>query len=264
MQVIPVTAVHQGFGRPPGAMPGGPRLSWCSSVFRRSSSTRRGRRSRTRTTHSARTLSPFYSPEICRRLAARVVRAEARLVAGVAAVLAGAPDPAVPRPLPLHLLLLPRRLLQGVLGRSAVVRRRRAAHELLGRALVPADPAERPPLLHVGGARLHRCSSPTTSGWRMWFTDPATGATRVRHRRRHARASPSTSCCSRSYTWAATSLRHVVGGRLRRGLEVAGLRLRRYACVERAQRPAQAVRLVQPVLGHDRPTSTSGSARWAC
>ena len=32
--------------------------------------------------------------------------------------------------LPLHLLLLPRRLLQGVLGRSAVVRRRRAAQEL--------------------------------------------------------------------------------------------------------------------------------------
>src|SRR5262245_13555898 len=51
------------------------------------------------------------------RLAARVLRAQARVVPGLAAVLAGALDPALPCRLSLHLLLLPRRLLQGVLGR---------------------------------------------------------------------------------------------------------------------------------------------------
>src|SRR5688500_15166361 len=76
------------------------------------------------------------------RLTARGIRPQACVVAGVAALLAGTADPAVPRSLPLHLLLLPRRLLQGVLGRPGLLRRWRAArHELLGRALVPAHPA---------------------------------------------------------------------------------------------------------------------------
>ena len=65
-----------------------------------------------------------------RRFAARAPGTEARLVAGVAAVLAGADHPPVPRALPRHLLLLPRRVLQGVLGRSARVCRGRAAREL--------------------------------------------------------------------------------------------------------------------------------------
>src|SRR5690348_4118963 len=51
-----------------------------------------------------------------------VVRRETRLVAGPAAVLAGADHPAVSRPVPLHLLLLSRRILQGLLGRSAKLR----------------------------------------------------------------------------------------------------------------------------------------------
>src|SRR4029453_9413617 len=62
-----------------------------------------------------------------RRLAACVVRPEARLVACVAAVLPGPADPAVSGALPAHLLLLSRGLLQSVLGRPALVRRRRAA-----------------------------------------------------------------------------------------------------------------------------------------
>ena len=67
-------------------------------------------------------LSPFYSPELFGDSHARLVRTEAGLVAGARAVLAGAPDPAVPGSLPLHLLLLPRRLLQGVLGGPDLVR----------------------------------------------------------------------------------------------------------------------------------------------
>src|SRR5687767_5533829 len=79
-----------------------------------------------------------------------MVRSAARLVAGVRAVLRRAADPAVPAALPRDLLLLSRRLLQGLLGRSAVVRGWRAAgHQLLGRALVSARHAECPPLLRL-------------------------------------------------------------------------------------------------------------------
>ena len=74
-------------------------------------------------------LSPFYSPGDLGRLAARPLRPEAGLVAGLAAVLAGAPDSRRPGRLSPHLLLLPRRLLQGVLGRSAGLRGRRAAQD---------------------------------------------------------------------------------------------------------------------------------------
>src|SRR5262249_40981291 len=52
-----------------------------------------------------------------RRLAARLVRPEAFDLAVVAAVLAGVPHPLGARRVPADLLLLPRRLLQGVLGR---------------------------------------------------------------------------------------------------------------------------------------------------
>ena len=50
----------------------------------------------------------------------------------VAGVLSGPAHPAVSRPLPGHLLLLSRRLLQGVLGRPARLRGRRAAQDAIG------------------------------------------------------------------------------------------------------------------------------------
>ena len=90
-----------------------------------------------------------------RRLAARVVRAQARLVAGAAAVQPGAAHPPLSRALPLYLLLLPRRVLQGVLGRPAQLRRGRAAQGLPGRALDAARAAERPPLFPLRRADLH-------------------------------------------------------------------------------------------------------------
>src|SRR5215471_11166239 len=83
------------------------------------------------------------------RFTARVVRAQAGLVSGNPPVFSGAAHPAVSWPLSPDLLLLPRCLLQSLLGRPSVVRRRRAAEELLGRAVVPTDSAERAPLLHV-------------------------------------------------------------------------------------------------------------------
>ena len=48
------------------------------------------------------------------------------------------------------------RLLQGVLGRSAGLHRRRAAQDYLGERSFPADHAERPPLLPLSRAPLHR------------------------------------------------------------------------------------------------------------
>src|SRR5688572_32252052 len=81
-----------------------------------------------------------------RRLAACLVRSAAGRVAVVRAVLAGAPDPSVSRALPRHLLLLSRRVLQGVLGRPAGVQRRRTEEQLPRRTALSAHSAERAPL----------------------------------------------------------------------------------------------------------------------
>ena len=99
-------------------------------------------------------LSPFYSPELFGDSPHSWFGPKPACVAGwlpFSPALLILPIPGV---LPAHLLLLPRRVLQGVLGRPAVVHRRRAAQELLGRELVSADPAERPSLLPVPVARL--------------------------------------------------------------------------------------------------------------
>src|SRR4051812_20671404 len=58
-----------------------------------------------------------------RRSKDSVVRRETRLVAWAASVLARSDHSAIPGTLPVHLLLLSRRVLQGVLGRSAELRR---------------------------------------------------------------------------------------------------------------------------------------------
>ena len=111
-------------------------------------------------------LSPFYSPEL---FGDSPHAGSGRKPAWWPAWLPFSPALLIlpfPAALPLHLLLLPRRLLQGVLGRPAVVRGRRAAQGLLRRALVPADPAEHPPLLPVHRGALPRSCSPTTSGRR--------------------------------------------------------------------------------------------------
>src|SRR5207249_2953074 len=87
-----------------------------------------------------------------RRRSSQLVRATARILAGVAPVLAGAGDSSDSGAVPADLLLLSRRLLQSVLGRPAVVHGRRAAGELLGREFLPAHPPERAPLhaVHFG------------------------------------------------------------------------------------------------------------------
>ena len=66
-------------------------------------------------------LSPFYSPELWGASPHALLGPKPALVAGAGAVLARAPDSPVPGSLPFHLLLLSRRLLQGVLDGSGVV-----------------------------------------------------------------------------------------------------------------------------------------------
>ena len=75
-------------------------------------------------------LSPFYSPELFGDSPHAWFGPKPAWWPALAALFAGAADSAVPRPLPIHLLLLSRRLLQGVLGRSAGLRGRRAAEVL--------------------------------------------------------------------------------------------------------------------------------------
>src|SRR5467141_1625161 len=84
-----------------------------------------------------------------RRFSAQLVRAQAVVVAGLAALLARVARPLGARRLPADLLLLPRRLLQVVLGRPALVRGGRAARAVPRRSLAAARPPERAPVLPV-------------------------------------------------------------------------------------------------------------------
>ena len=76
-------------------------------------------------------LSPFYSPELFGSSPHAWFGPKPAWWPGWLPFSPGAPDPAVSRALPAHLLLLSRRVLQGVLGRPAGVRRRRAAEAVL-------------------------------------------------------------------------------------------------------------------------------------
>src|SRR5688500_12683253 len=76
------------------------------------------------------------------------------MVARRAAVFRGDPDSLGAGRIPFHLLLLPRRLLQGVLGRSAIVRGWRTAPALPRRECVSAHRPEHPSLFSLPRARL--------------------------------------------------------------------------------------------------------------
>ena len=217
-----------------------------SSSSRRSSSTRPGPPSRATHYTYGPYLSPFYSPELFGARRTRWFGPKPGVVAGVAAVLARAADPAVSRAVPPHLLLLPRRLLQGVLGRPARLRRRRAAEAVPGRGLVPADPAEHPPLLPVRRAALPPGAAPRRVEGALVHR-PRHRPDVVRHRRGHAGARARTWCCSAATRWAATrcatwSAATSTGSPATRCARAA------YDCVELPQPRPHAVGLVQPLL----------------
>src|SRR3989454_4211004 len=91
-----------------------------------------------------------------RRDGPQLVRPRAALVAGVAAVVSRVPYSLGAGRLPAYLLLLPRRLLQSLLGRPPQLHRRRAARPLPRRALVSADPPKRAPLFPLPRAAVPR------------------------------------------------------------------------------------------------------------
>src|SRR6266568_1273255 len=103
------------------------------------------------------------------------------MVARRAALFRGAADPLGAGRLPLHLLLLSRRLLQGVLGGSTGMHDRRAAQVVSRRALFSTRPAERPPLFPVSRSDLRRHS-------RRRRHQVVLVRRRLRHRRRKPRA----------------------------------------------------------------------------
>jgi hypothetical protein len=189
-------------------------------------------------------LSPFYSPELWGDSPHAVFGPEARMVAAAGAVFTGAADSAVPRPLQIHLLLLPRGLLQSVLGGSDFVYGRRAAKHLLGRKDVPAHPAERHRYLPISRASSCWCS-PTTSGWRCG-SQSATGQT-------DSGIGVGTLILAVNVVLpqqlhAGLSLHsHVVGG-VKDEVSKSSVRPRLLQLLERPQRPAHALCLDESVL----------------
>ncbi len=178
-----------------------------------SSSTRRGPRCKARTTPTVRISRRSIRPSSS---AIRRTRGSGRSRRGgpsLAAVLAGAADPLGPRRVPLHLLLLPWRLLQSVLGRSAGLRRGRAAKKLLAARRRSRSSSR----TSTATFSIWRCCS--SSSWRydvwvaMWFPDPATGQTSFG-------IGVGTIVLAvnlvglAGYTFGCHSLRHLVGGRV--------------------------------------------------
>jgi len=191
-----------------------------------------------------------------------------RVVARLAAVFTGAPDPAVPRTLPADVLLLPGRLLQGVLDGPA--------------ACAVGEPRKRTVARHRSRSSCRTCIAIScmsrfsfSSCWRTMYgrrsgSDPATaefcggrltvpvypfgiGWVLCPHDQRWS--------CWAGIRWAAIRLRHVIGGYLDR-LSRPPIRKRRTT--------ARAVSTARTCGGpgaasspSPSPTSTSGSARWA-
>src|SRR5215204_3664677 len=87
-----------------------------------------------------------------RRDAARDVRRQTGVDSGMGSLLARAFDFMGARRIPIYLLLLSRRVLQGVLGRPAGVRGRRTAERLLGRTKISFDSAKYSSLFSVSRA----------------------------------------------------------------------------------------------------------------
>ena len=92
------------------------------------------------------------------------------------------------------LLLLSRRLLQGILGGSAGMHGRRAEKKLLGRAFVPVDHAKRSSLLSLPRALLSAGSS-------VRCLESAVVCGRIWNRHRHHRVGNQSRPARRLYCW---------------------------------------------------------------
>src|SRR5712692_981195 len=197
---------------------------------------------------------PLLLARAVRRLAPQLVRPQAALVAGLAALLARAPHPLGARRVPRDLLLLPRRVLQIVLGRPAVLRRGRATRLLPRRGFSAARPPERAPVLpvssdpHPGGTRLRRVEGAVVSKPRR--------RNALRHRPGHP--GPGRQRDSPGRVRPGLSLAAAPGGRaarsdLRLSPPQRGVRL-----LQLPQPPAHELGLVQPLQrGFRRPLRTA-------
>ena len=178
MSTAPLVIARRRFGET--ARPGclvDPCHAWCSSdcrAFRRV--LRRGPHSRATTTRSARISRRSTHPELFGNSPHSWFGPQPGNVAGVAAVFAGAAHPADSRLFPADVLLLPRRVLQSVLG---AIRRRAPsgsrARRYWGEHSFPLvlQNIHRYMLFLVARAS---CSSWYSDVWKaLWFTDPAPG-----------------------------------------------------------------------------------------
>src|SRR6185295_9945583 len=93
---------------------------------------------------------------VVRRSRAQLVRREARVVSGVAPVVARVDYPLGARRLSPDVLLLQRRLLQSLLGGPSGVRGRGAAKTIPRRAFVSADSSKRASILSLPCTGVHR------------------------------------------------------------------------------------------------------------
>ena len=110
-----------------------------------------------------------------------------------------------PAGLPAHLLLLPRRVLQGVLGRPAQLRRGRTAQGLHRREQLAAPHPEHPPLFPVRRGAVHR-DARLDAIRAFWFADG------------FGIGIGTLILCANAillggYTFGCHSLRHIIGGR---------------------------------------------------
>src|SRR6266478_2010288 len=178
-----------------------------------------------------------------RRFATQLVWTETWLVAVLAHLLSRAVSSLGTRRISPDVLLLSRRILQGVLGRSASVHSGRTSQKLLGRAVVPADHAERAPLFSLSGAFFsdravdRRLERAVVSRW-IWNWS---GHDRARNKRCFAR---------RLHVWlslAKTSCRRFIGSIF----EIANM-LSRLHVRDLFQSPPHALGEAEFVLGRFR------------
>src|SRR5205814_8308730 len=90
----------------------------------------------------------------------QLVRPETGLVARLAAFFSRAVDSLGAGRISADLLLLSRRILQGVLGRSALLHRERTAQIVSRREFLSTPLAKHPPILPLSGSDVHRFSGP--------------------------------------------------------------------------------------------------------
>ena len=249
MRVIPVTAVHQGFGTtsrrdawwaaPPAVFVGLSAFvvyaTW--AAFQNAHYT------------FGPYLSPFYSPEIC--AATRRTRGSGRSPAGGPASLPFSPA----------LLILP---FPGLFRFTCYYYR--GAYYKSFWADPPSCAVGEPRTSYWGehsfplilqnvhrffmwvALRLHPVLLAYDVWLAMWFTDPATGVARVRHRRRHGRPGGERRAARELHAGAATCCATSSAAGMDEVSKSAGVR-QGLRLLERAEQPSPAVRVVQPVLG---------------